>query len=520
MPSVDVAMARSLRGGIWGSIAAGLAKNIESRQITETVSEVGEAFSSWDNCMARSFCKWPVIAVIIVGGLILFSIVWCIARCLCCGLSCCCSCFKCFKCCGNCCGCCDAPGERKHKYLDDPYGDPNQGYKSQAPMFAPAHHTAHNMSNLAPSSSAAASPPQYAEFDVSRKRDSNALPAMPTWDSGNNKKVSLEEVVELEPMKKPVPAQSVASLQTGPTTSLMQDRSNTQPSPVSAGAGRMPYGQMQDAGPGYGQGGYAAGPSISQDPYSRNGQPLDAYSDVGYGQQAPSAYGQDQGYGQDRGYGQDQGYGAAGAAMAMSQGRRTPHQDLNNGYATPHGNNYSGSQQDVNRYDQNEYGQAPYGQQQQQSGYDQDPYGMSAVNNRSPPRNGPSPGPGSRGYPGRTGPSPAPSGYRRSPAPQNEFGYDRQDAYAESAYDRPQYPQERQYTGGSSRHDAQPASPGPRNGGGFDFQSGGNRPGYDSYDAPVPRPAHQDRPPPSSGSDIIYPGYKAFQPAQQGWNGV
>lgn len=57
MPSVDVAMARSLRGGVWGSIVSGLGRDLQSRQITDTVSEVGETLSSWDNCMAKDYCK-------------------------------------------------------------------------------------------------------------------------------------------------------------------------------------------------------------------------------------------------------------------------------------------------------------------------------------------------------------------------------------------------------------------------------------------------------------------------------
>lgn len=50
-------MARSLRGGIWGTIAAGLGQNMERRQLGNTVSEVSETLSSWDNCMARDYCK-------------------------------------------------------------------------------------------------------------------------------------------------------------------------------------------------------------------------------------------------------------------------------------------------------------------------------------------------------------------------------------------------------------------------------------------------------------------------------
>lgn len=64
MPSIDVAMARSLRGGVWGSVMSSMAATIEKRQIMSTVENVGNqvndvktAFSSWDNCMSVNYCK-------------------------------------------------------------------------------------------------------------------------------------------------------------------------------------------------------------------------------------------------------------------------------------------------------------------------------------------------------------------------------------------------------------------------------------------------------------------------------
>ncbi|KAK2768917.1 fibroin-3-like protein [Colletotrichum kahawae] len=41
MPSIDVAMARSLRGGVWGSVMSSMAATIEKRQIMSTVENVG-----------------------------------------------------------------------------------------------------------------------------------------------------------------------------------------------------------------------------------------------------------------------------------------------------------------------------------------------------------------------------------------------------------------------------------------------------------------------------------------------
>jgi hypothetical protein len=49
MPRVDAAMAASLveRGG-W----------LVRRSVSSEVSSVKESFSSWDNCMAASYCKY------------------------------------------------------------------------------------------------------------------------------------------------------------------------------------------------------------------------------------------------------------------------------------------------------------------------------------------------------------------------------------------------------------------------------------------------------------------------------
>ena len=57
MPSVDVAMARSLRGGVWGSISSSLASSLAPRDIVGQVNDVKTAFSSWDNCMQATYCK-------------------------------------------------------------------------------------------------------------------------------------------------------------------------------------------------------------------------------------------------------------------------------------------------------------------------------------------------------------------------------------------------------------------------------------------------------------------------------
>lgn len=62
MPSIDVAMARSLQGGAWGTLKTSLARSVAtdlaSRDVGQKVEDVKTALSSWDNCMAASFCKY------------------------------------------------------------------------------------------------------------------------------------------------------------------------------------------------------------------------------------------------------------------------------------------------------------------------------------------------------------------------------------------------------------------------------------------------------------------------------
>ncbi|KFG87450.1 hypothetical protein MANI_001795 [Metarhizium anisopliae] len=246
MPSVDVAMARSLRPAAWqlirDAVARSVAQSLTKRDIvTEAQNQITDAktaFSSWDNCMKAAFCKWPVIGVIIVGSLIILSIVWCIVRCCCCGMSCCCSCFQCLKCCGNCCGCCDPPGDRKNKYLDNPYSPPNhdqsQGYRNQAPMQVHFH----------PPAQSKFEPQQYAEFDVSKKGDGDALPAMPSWERSGSKKVLVEEEEEVE----------MSNLRKAPAPSLNHNRRNlpspTPVSPVSMNYDRQ-YGHLPGSSSGH-----------------------------------------------------------------------------------------------------------------------------------------------------------------------------------------------------------------------------------------------------------------------------
>ncbi|KAM0434636.1 hypothetical protein ACHAPT_003735 [Fusarium lateritium] len=341
MPSIDEAMARSLRGSDWeivkDKVIRSVAAGLDRRDLTTAdaavadaagkVDDFATAFSSWDNCMNVAWCKWPVIGVIIVGGLIILSIAWCVIRCCCCGLSCCCSCFQCLKCCGNCCGACDPPGGRQIKHLDDPYAPQNQhhGYRSEPPMnpssmpqFATAPKSSHS------------EPPQYAEFDVSKPRNDDALPEMPSWDEASTKKVTVhEDAVELDSLaKKPATGQQAGVMNNG------SNQVNPYSQPTNNSSGYLAHNQAPDH--------YSP---IDHQAYAYNSIGGNGYSDQAF--EAPTAsdrYGQNQGYGQTQTYGQSSsqieyvnyaGYRGAPSPAPQGYGTRQAPQDHFDGYGQP-----------------------------------------------------------------------------------------------------------------------------------------------------------------------------------------
>ncbi|KAI8965922.1 hypothetical protein F5Y11DRAFT_233908 [Daldinia sp. FL1419] len=506
MPHIGIFMERSLQERslrdafvdlFARSAVAALGKRQSVDSISGDIRDAKTAFSSWDNCMQASFCKWPVIAVIIIGGLIIFSILWCIGRCLCCGLSCCCQCCYCLKCCGECCGCCDPPRGKRNKYLDEPFVPPhheeNQAYRSQAPMTP-------GLPPTRPTPSA----PQYAVFDDGKK-DADALPAMPSWEGANTQKVLIEEeTVEMEPLK-PQNAQSNNSF---PMSNLPPH--TTTPSPVSP-ENRSPYGPPPPQG---GPNGYMAAARAGPDPYAANGQGYDNYN------------GYNNGYGQAQDN-MNQGYGMAVGAMRS----QTPHRDYNNGYGA------GGPEQG---YPPQSRTPRPYN----------DEYGRSAspASFGAPPSYRTAP-PSNNGYgnPSRMA-SPAPqAGYgygngnaapsrMRTPGPQPGYDYpQRSQTQTPTSYNR-QYPPvpQRQYSSDSARPLVQPVqdqeyaeAEGQRspiqNTGGFDFSSGYSRP-----EAPQVQPQVQ-APTQTANGGTAYPGYRPYKPQgsasqplpqQDSWNGM
>lgn len=324
----------------------------------------------------------------------LFSIIWCIARCVCCGLSCCCECCYCLKCCGNCCGCCSPPKGRRRKYLDEPYKNlpPDQGYQSHDPMSTGALPFA---SRPDPSvKSPTANPPQYAQFatfDVSKKDEGeDSLPAMPTWGDSESKRVETQ-AVELQDLKK-------TETNNGQAVPLMNSISPAA-TPVSrtpVNGGASPYGPpgSQAAASGY------LGGAAGANPYGARNLPGQGYNQV------PNTYGQS-----TASLGTEQSWGVTGGGYGQNTYTQEP--------ASMHGYDDKAG---YNQYDANGA----------MSGMNQ-PYGMSGATRSMTGGSNPS----MRGTPARSmtndsnaslGPPPSyPDRSRGSPAPpQGQFASDRQ----------------------------------------------------------------------------------------------
>lgn len=143
--------------------------NLIARQTI--ADDARNTLSSWDSCMSKAYCKWPVVAVIIIGSLIVLSLVFCIARFCCCGMECCCWCCSCFN------RCCPSPRSKrdKTKYVEAPQQPMGYGYQQ------PMQYGGYGGYNQ----------PQFATYDLSKggKVQEDSLPAMPSWAEGNTRRV-------------------------------------------------------------------------------------------------------------------------------------------------------------------------------------------------------------------------------------------------------------------------------------------------------------------------------------------
>jgi len=131
--------------------------------------------------------RWPVIIGIVIGSLILLSIIWCIARCLFCGASCCGSCLRC-------CDCCPSGSRRAQdhpsRFRDEYTHVPPTPYSGYQPVPAPTPHSGFQPVP-APMAYQQANTPQWATFDTSsnKKIDEDSLPPMPSWDTAQTRRV-------------------------------------------------------------------------------------------------------------------------------------------------------------------------------------------------------------------------------------------------------------------------------------------------------------------------------------------
>ncbi|EPS32025.1 hypothetical protein PDE_06984 [Penicillium oxalicum 114-2] len=159
-----------------------------SRDVVNDIQSVPSTFSSWDKCMSKAYCKWPVIAGIIIGAVILISIVGCIINCLCCG----------YQCCKCCCGCCCPSGRRRDKQP--------KYYDESAPYQPPPPQNPHTAYQPSPAPPVYRSGSQTATFETSSKSpavNEDALPAMPTWAAAVEKHVedkTHHNEMEMEPL--------------------------------------------------------------------------------------------------------------------------------------------------------------------------------------------------------------------------------------------------------------------------------------------------------------------------------
>ena len=148
--------------------------------IINEVKSAPDTFTSWDKCMSKAYCKWPVIAGIVIGSLILLSVLFCLVQCLCCGYSC-----AKMLCC--CCNGCDCGGKGRRRSKDD------RGPQHKDSNYHQLH-TPNPYSGYQPPAAMAPTygGPQTATFESDTK-GGDALPAMPSWDNAISHRVEVND---------------------------------------------------------------------------------------------------------------------------------------------------------------------------------------------------------------------------------------------------------------------------------------------------------------------------------------
>lgn len=321
--------------------------------------------------------RWPVIIGIIIGSLIVFSILWCFVRCLCCGKDLVCCCFKCCSCCQP------SRSHRDHKHLDSVPPTPyNNQYQSHAP---PAY---------AGAGAGAGAFSQTATFESSTRVHEDSLPAMPSWETAASHKVEVfeepAESHEMEPLKESHSPSLGSTISPRPIPPRSNTASNLAgaPSPKLPGAaydgGHSPYSQPSPYGSKNDM--YGSRPDLGVRTGSRTGLNHDNdYLNDPYSSSAQTygvTGGSSQGYSSNQGYSNStspyrDNYGSGrDNYTAAGSGPRSP------GYA-PSGSTAAYDFATGDRYDRNGAGSRTGGGNagyQTYSGNNSNPYGGSNSN--------------------------------------------------------------------------------------------------------------------------------------------
>ncbi|KAF2458232.1 hypothetical protein BDY21DRAFT_420886 [Lineolata rhizophorae] len=386
------------------------------QDIIDDLNGAKDTFSSWDKCMAESYCKYPVIVAIVVGSLIAISVLICCMRCLCFGKECCCGCLSC------CNACCPSPRRRGHKELSNS-APPPMPYGGNQPAYGGAGPTAQQYRAPLQPSYAQPQPdrPQFATFDVSSGKGGNynedALPAMPTWEQAKSTKVeetvAPQQTEEVELNKLDKDGREVGAEGVGAAIALPNsgDEASIRPGALprtntgfqSLDRTNSPYRGSPTPGVQRTNTGYAS-IGRSNSPYngsqaSQQGRPGMQRSNTGYssaygstysaGEQAPfigGAMGRPDRYPPNNGvapyhdqhqYGQDGGQYPQDNPAYGQDDNRYGQGNTQYGRADPQYGHDDPYRQDNAQFRQDSYGQAPYGQAHAQAPYGQASYGQT-----------------------------------------------------------------------------------------------------------------------------------------------
>ncbi|KAK6361425.1 hypothetical protein TWF730_005154 [Orbilia blumenaviensis] len=167
------------------------------RGVQEDLAALPETIGSWDKCMEKSWCKYPLIAGCVVGALVMVSIIWCCYRC-----------------------CCRRRRKKADRSKSTFFNDPVPAYMSHPVQRQPAGYSSSN--TIGPNTQTP--PAQYAYFEsgTTAPKDNDALPVMPSWNGAKNEKVE-DTSVKVEAIE----LSEVASSSTPPSNSRLHNTTDS-----------------------------------------------------------------------------------------------------------------------------------------------------------------------------------------------------------------------------------------------------------------------------------------------------